>query len=290
MGDPARRRPLNDLPSTEPRDRGPLIPVGLDAAIVFLRHGESVFITEGRFQGRADTPLSPLGERQAEHAARRLAAPHRSPFLPIPRRSPVEIVHSPLSRTAKTAGEVSAAIRAAHGDGQVPLRSDAGLVEIGQGEWEGLRRDEIEERYGDVLAAWRRTPLEANAPGGERVLEVEARVRPALGRILDRLAAEPRAPRSRTTAGGFPPAAAPDTPWTLVVAHDGVFKVMLLTLLGFPLERFWAFPFALCGISVVELRAGAAVLRAHNLTEHLAPLLDERAVAESEERQRSGAL
>jgi hypothetical protein len=46
----------------------------------------------------------------------------------------------------------------------------------------------------------------------------------------------------------------------------------------------------MCGISVVEIRDGMAVLRAHNLTEHLAPLLDEVAVGETEERQRSGAL
>jgi hypothetical protein len=46
----------------------------------------------------------------------------------------------------------------------------------------------------------------------------------------------------------------------------------------------------LCGISVIEVRAGRPVVRAMNLTEHLAPLLDEAALEESEERSRSGAL
>src|SRR5664279_2676025 len=46
------------------RTGGLLIPPDLEASIVLLRHGESVFITEGRFQGQADSPLSPLGERQ----------------------------------------------------------------------------------------------------------------------------------------------------------------------------------------------------------------------------------
>jgi hypothetical protein len=46
----------------------------------------------------------------------------------------------------------------------------------------------------------------------------------------------------------------------------------------------------LCGISVIELRAGRPVLRAHNLTAHLAGLLDEQAQAQLEERSRSGAL
>jgi broad specificity phosphatase PhoE len=81
-----------------------------------------------------------------------------------------------------------------------------------------------------------------------------------------------------------------EQPWSIVVGHDGVFKVLLLTLFGLPLDHFWMWSFDLCGISVVEFRAGRPVLRALNLTEHLAPLLDEAAKAATEERQRSGAL
>ena len=79
-------------------------------------------------------------------------------------------------------------------------------------------------------------------------------------------------------------------PWSVLVAHDGVFKVTLLTLFGLPLDRFWMWLFDLCGLSVIEFRGGRPVMRAHNLTEHLAPLLDERAQQVSEERARSGAL
>jgi broad specificity phosphatase PhoE len=75
-----------------------------------------------------------------------------------------------------------------------------------------------------------------------------------------------------------------------VVGHDGVFKIVLLTLFDLPLDRFWMFTFALCGITIVEFRGGRAVLRAHNLTEHLASLLDERAQEDAERRARSGAL
>ena len=64
----------------------------------------------------------------------------------------------------------------------------------------------------------------------------------------------------------------------------------LLTLFGLPLDRFWMWLFDLCGISVIEFRAGRPVARAHNLTEHLAPLLDERARQASEARQKTGAL
>jgi hypothetical protein len=46
----------------------------------------------------------------------------------------------------------------------------------------------------------------------------------------------------------------------------------MLALLGLPLERFWTFPFVPAGISVIEFRGGTAIVRAHDLDEHLAPL------------------
>jgi hypothetical protein len=46
----------------------------------------------------------------------------------------------------------------------------------------------------------------------------------------------------------------------------------------------------LAAISVVEFRAGRPVLRAHNLTGHLAALVDEAALEEQDARSRSGAL
>ena len=82
----------------------------------------------------------------------------------------------------------------------------------------------------------------------------------------------------------------PQHPWSVLVAHDGVFKVVLLTLFGLPLDRFWMWLSDLCGIGVIEFRGGRAVLRAHNLTEHLAPILDERSQQASEQRERTGAL
>ena len=81
-----------------------------------------------------------------------------------------------------------------------------------------------------------------------------------------------------------------DGPWSIVVGHDGVFKVTMLTLFDLPLERFWMWSFDLCGITVVELRAGRPVLRAHNLTGHLAPVLDAAALAERSAREATGAL
>lgn len=284
MDDPARERTLTDAAT-------PLIPEGLDATLVLVRHGESTYIVEGRFQGQADSPLSPTGLRQAALVSARLARPHEPPVLPVPGNDPIELVHSPLKRTTQTAVAIEAAMRAARlAASPIARRPDPGFLEIHQGDWQGLHRDEINERFGASLAAWRRTPVEAWAPGGEALPEVQARVRPALAAILARLG-EGRPPgtldRQQVAGYGDPVV---DHPWSILVGHDGVFKVAMLTLFDLPLDRFWMWSMDLCGITVVEFRAGRPVLRAHNLTAHLAGLADDPALAEVEDRSRSGAL
>src|SRR5690348_5320253 len=42
--------------------------------LVLWRHGQTQWNREGRFQGQSDIPLDPVGEQQAERAARLLAA------------------------------------------------------------------------------------------------------------------------------------------------------------------------------------------------------------------------
>jgi probable phosphoglycerate mutase len=291
------RRPRSGSlsPAAEPLVPSPLVPNGLDATLVLLRHGETDYIVEGRFQGQAEATLTDLGRRQARLAGERLTRPDRSPALPVPPSRPTAIVHSPLGRTAETAALVAAAMRTDPDRGQPPIpRPDAGFAEIGQGEWEGLRHDEIVDRYGEVLAGWRRRPTETWAPGGESPMAVRARLRPSLATLLAELGTgRPPGTLDRSQVPGYRGTVlAPDRPWALVVGHDGLFKVLLLTILDLPIERFWSFTMALCGLSVVELRGGRPVVVAHNLTDHLAVLeADEaRAEAEADERSRTGAL
>ena len=269
-------------PPGEPTSR--LIPDRLDATLVLARHGESEFIVEGRFQGQAETPLSPTGLRQAALLAERLAHPHDPPALPVPAGPLREVVHSPLRRTTQTAEAILAQLPG------VPARAEPGLLEIGQGEWEGLHRDDISARYADVLAAWRREPVRTWAPGGESIADVQTRLRPALAGILARLA-EGGVPGTldRSQVAGYMDAP-PNDPWSIAVAHDGVFKIALLTLFELPLERFWMWTMDLAAITVVDFRAGRPALRAHNLTGHLATLLDEEEQERQEARSRSGAL
>jgi probable phosphoglycerate mutase len=284
-GSPAR--------ATSPIGGSP-IPDGLDATLVLLRHGESEWIREGRFQGQAETQLSELGRRQAALAGERLAAPHAAPALPVPSGRPLEIIHSPLARTQATAQAVVDAIARTSlpGDREVIARPDPGILELAQGEWEGVTQDDIARRWPAELSAWRHRPWDSVAPGGEHLADVQARVRPALARALDRLGQDhPRGSFDRPQVAGYA-GTAPDReqPWSILVGHDGVFKVVMLTLFDLPLTHFWMFSLGLTGISVVEIRGGRPVLRAHNLTGHLAPIEDEHAREIAQRRGRSGAL
>jgi probable phosphoglycerate mutase len=273
-----------------------LVPSGLDAVLVLLRHGETEYIAEGRFQGRAETPLTRLGREQARLAGLRLADPAHPPALPVPAGPPREIVHSPLRRAAETAEIVAAALRPrppGAPSATARLIPEPGFTEIGQGVWEGLPMAEIERRFGPILAGWRRRPTEVWAPGGEPLVAVADRVRDALAGLFRRLPTAASDPAERTGVAGYPDAEPPaERPWVVLVGHDGCFKVLLCLLFGLPLERFWSFRMALCGLSVVEIAAGRPVLLAFNRTDHLAPLerAEGLAEAEAEARARRGAL
>ena len=267
----------------------PLIPVGLDAVLVLLRHGETEFIVQKRFQGQMEAPLTHLGERQATVAGRRLASPTTSPVVPIPDAAPYSIFHSPLGRARRSA-ELAARELAAAGRDAPPLRSEPGFSEIAQGGWEGLTDNEITERFGDSLAGWRRWPTRVHAPGGEDLNQVQARVEAGLTTVLTELA-EGATPgtHDRHQVLGYEGKTRDERRWSLIVGHGGVFRVVVCVLLGLPMDHFWNFDFGLGAISVVEIRAGRAVMRALNLDSHLGR---ESALAEEESRERNarGAL
>src|SRR4051812_26388074 len=90
-----------------------------DMNILLVRHGETAWNRDGRYQGRTDIPLSETGQAQVAALGRRLAS------LPI-----AVAYASPLSR-AKTTAEAILAGR------PIGLSLDAGLVEISHGGWEG---------------------------------------------------------------------------------------------------------------------------------------------------------
>lgn len=279
------------------------LPVELSATLVLVRHGESAWIAEGRFQGRGNPPLSALGERQVALVAQRLAGRNDGVPLPIPLGPPLGIWHSPLRRAADTARQI-----AEHQPGPPPLLATGGMTEIGQGEWEGRLHAEVSAGWPQELARWRKEPTRAHAPGGEPLLAAAQRVRAALGEVTGALgqAMAQLGPRSRSDTSaeeaslqgspvpGYPDPITADAgrsePWAALVAHDGIFRLVLMNLLNVPYERFWSFPFSLCAISVIGLHEGVATLRAHNLTDHLAQLATDAVAAAEASGERRGAL
>ncbi|HEX5465794.1 MAG TPA: histidine phosphatase family protein [Candidatus Limnocylindrales bacterium] len=271
----------------------PLIPPELEASLVLVRHGASTWIEEHRFQGRGDPSLSEHGRRQAELVGQRLAEPHAPPALPLPAGPPLAIWHSPLRRAAQTAEAIAAAMAATRP--APPLHPSPGFIEIAQGRWEGLPASEVQARWGPRLAGWRRDPNRFHAPGGESLADADRRVTETLAQVIASLASPatsgPRPGRTFVPGYGQSP---PTHPWAVVVAHDGIFRLALLRLLGLSRSHFWSFPFVLAGVSVVELRDGLAVLRTHDRDEHLAPLDDDGTTVipgeDEVSRARSGAL
>lgn len=132
--------------------------------LLLVRHAQSTWNAEGRWQGWADPPLSPLGERQAAAAASRL------PW------APARWVASDLQRARRSAELLAGAAGA--------VLTDAGLREYDAGAWTGLRRTEIAERWPDELAAWDDGRSDA-APDGESAAAFRDRLLEALGRVAE---------------------------------------------------------------------------------------------------------
>src|SRR4051812_24393478 len=103
--------------------------------IYLVRHGETEFNLLGRLQGRFDSPLTPKGVTQAEAIGR-----HLRTLVGLP--DDWIVVSSPLARTVRTA-EI---IRAETGIASDVI-TDHRLREISMGSWDGLSREEIEERW-----------------------------------------------------------------------------------------------------------------------------------------------
>lgn len=132
-------------------------------SILLLRHAQSVWNAQGRWQGWADPPLSPGGEQAARAAAGHDALDGIDASA-----------SSDLQRAARTAELLTG------GRSWPPVRRYRGLRERGAGSWTGLTRPQIEARWPGALGP----PLAAIA-GGEAPAAVTARAVAALHRIAE---------------------------------------------------------------------------------------------------------
>jgi probable phosphoglycerate mutase len=109
-----------------------------ETRLLLVRHGQSTWNANGRWQGHADPPLSALGEEQAADAAAHL------PEVDA-------LWTSDLARARRTAEIVAGRLG-------LPVRVESRLRERDAGEWQGHTRAEIEERWPGFLTSGRRPP------------------------------------------------------------------------------------------------------------------------------------
>jgi probable phosphoglycerate mutase len=135
-------------------------------SLLLIRHGETAWNRQGRYQGRSDPPLTARGREQARLIGAELAAVHAH-----------SIVSSPLRRAHATALDIGRRL-------SLPVELDGGLSELSFGVWEGLTQAEVKQRWPDALRRWKQRPDAAPPPGGEPLPVAAERIRHCLDGLV----------------------------------------------------------------------------------------------------------
>ncbi|MCV3213876.1 histidine phosphatase family protein [Plectonema radiosum NIES-515] len=235
LGEPVQLESMNqtqhldeNLPSLRPNHQG--------VRLLLVRHGETEWNRQGRFQGQIDIPLNDNGKLQAQKA---------SEFL---QQLAIDFAVSSSMLRPKETAEI---ILEHHKSVKLDLFD--GLREISHGLWEGKFEKEIEQEYPGELERWRTVPALVQMPEGENLQQVCDRSIAAWQSIVE------TAILNQLHLG-------------LVVAHDATNKTLLCHILGLPSENFWNFRQGNGAISVIDYPSGLnglPVLQAMNITAHL---------------------
>jgi alpha-ribazole phosphatase len=205
----------------------------MSTRLLIVRHGQTDWNIDGRFQGQTDIPLNQTGVEQAQSISRRLAS-----------ESPDAIYASDLQRAWETAKIIHKSLLP---ERACPLIAEPRLREMCFGEWEGLTYAEIKMRQPRLLQRWE-SDLEHNSPpNGETLLELVKRVQEAHESILT---AHPNAS-------------------VMLVAHGGPLQMLISQALGVPPGRFWQFHLYNASFSELHVYPEGAMLNLLNCTDHL---------------------
>ncbi len=133
--------------------------------ILLIRHGQTDWNAQGRWQGHTDIPLNETGMAQAQALAQRLA------------NWPIQAVYSSdLKRAAMTAVPIANILN------QQPI-FDPIWRERHVGDFGGLTREEIREKFPDIWEAKKNGLL--NPPNGEDYLSLRARAIAAYKKVRE---------------------------------------------------------------------------------------------------------
>ena len=205
--------------------------------LLLVRHGETEWNRESRFQGQIDIPLNENGRAQAAQA--------REFLKEIP-------IDGAISSSMMRPKETAEIILQHHSE--VSLAVTEGLWEISHGQWEGKFEHEIKADYPGMLEAWQTQPETVQMPDGENLQDVWNRVVKSWKEIVAQYSQQ-------------------ETPKTiLVVAHDAVNKAILCHVTGLGPEAFWQFKQGNGAVSVIDYPDGVdsePMLSASNITVHL---------------------
>tara|TARA_B100000700_G_C14965840_1_gene818806 strand:- start:26 stop:1354 length:1329 start_codon:yes stop_codon:yes gene_type:complete len=212
---------------------------GNNKRIILVRHGETDWNKQGRFQGQIDIPLNQTGKAQARAASK---------FLKD------VLIQKAFSSSLSRPRETAQIILKEHPGIKISLKEN--LKEIGHGEWEGKLESEILTSWPDLLKTWKLDPEKVQMPKGENITDVSIRSISGWMEICNEL-------NNSETA--------------LVVAHDAVNKTILCHLLGLAPSDIWMIKQGNGGITVIDLgekEGDPQMITCLNITSHLGGIID----------------
>jgi probable phosphoglycerate mutase len=202
----------------------------LGTKLFLVRHGQTEWNLEGRYQGITNTKLTPLGIKQAKLAAEYLSKVDFKGFYT-----------SPLGRTIETAEIFKKIIKKDY-----EVRKN--LREINFGKWEGLAFNEITTNYNKDFQNWLRDPFENTPTGGESFKEIVDKGNQEIKRILSENE---------------------DNSNILIVTHGGFIVVMLVYWLKISPERWSSLIQSHGAINIVVFNKEIPYISQINFTGHL---------------------
>ena len=213
-----------------------------DSRIFLVRHGETNWNKEGRFQGQINIPLNNNGKDQAGKASKYLEEINFNKAFSSSMDRPYETAQIILQNKS-----------------DLEIKKIENLVEISHGLWEGKLENEIKQQWPELLKNWHEKPEEVLMPEGESIKEVSERSVKAWEEIC---------------------LAQKNKDLTLLVAHDAVNKTLICNLLGIDFSNIWMIKQGNGGITVIDLFKDPQkdnVISALNITTHLGGILDSTA-------------
>jgi probable phosphoglycerate mutase len=182
-------------------------------SIYLLRHGALASDSRDRFVGQIDLQLAPDGVLQAKAVGQAL------------RKLNIDAIHcSDLLRSRQTADIIA-------GNTGIAVESHRNLREVSVGEWEGLSRREVAERFPVQYAARGNDIENYRIPGGESFADCRQRVLSSWNDIIGRNGKS-----------------------VVIVGHAGGNRLLLCHLLGIPVARMFVLGQDYGRVNIVELR------------------------------------